>query len=192
MRRTKEIIVSMEIKGEVYFTSDGHFAHDRIIEYCGRPFSDVNHMNESLIANWNEVVSPEDTVFHLGDTCMGQAEEWHKYIKRLNGYKILVLGNHDRKAEFMVNAGFQEAHSELYVNIEGINIWMHHYPITDVPDKRGYIRPAPSQSFDVALCGHVHNAWVSNKKCVNVGADVWEYRPQSLATIVNAYKEDCI
>lgn len=60
----------------VFFTSDTHFNHTNIIKYCQRPFRDIYEMNETLIANWNNVVAPDDIVFHLGDFCLGGADEW--------------------------------------------------------------------------------------------------------------------
>ena len=50
----------------LFFTSDTHFHHANIIRFCDRPFRDVEEMDEILIRNWNEVVGPEDTIFHLG------------------------------------------------------------------------------------------------------------------------------
>ena len=44
----------------VFFTSDTHFNHTNIIRFCSRPFKDVEHMNETLIANWNRVVGPDN------------------------------------------------------------------------------------------------------------------------------------
>ena len=46
----------------VYYISDLHFGHANIIKLCNRPFSDVNEMNEALIANWNNKVTNGDTV----------------------------------------------------------------------------------------------------------------------------------
>ena len=62
----------------VFFTSDTHFNHTNIIRFCSRPFKDVEHMNETLIANWNRVVGPDNIVFHLGDFCLGGSAEWTK------------------------------------------------------------------------------------------------------------------
>lgn len=47
-----------------FFTSDTHFGHANIINLCKRPFRDVNHMNDMLVENWNNVVTDDDTVFH--------------------------------------------------------------------------------------------------------------------------------
>lgn len=81
----------------LFFTSDTHFNHTNILQYCNRPFKTVDQMNETIITNWNNVVEPDDVVFHIGDFCLGGAEEWNKILDRLNGRIYLVLGNHDLK-----------------------------------------------------------------------------------------------
>ncbi|MHB8287785.1 MAG: hypothetical protein ACYDEY_00830 [Acidimicrobiales bacterium] len=79
-----------------YFTADLHLGHQNIIKYCGRPFHSVGEMNAVLVANWNAVVSPHDTVHILGDVAMGRREESMPLIGQLAGHKILYPGNHDR------------------------------------------------------------------------------------------------
>lgn len=51
-------------------------------------------MNEALITNWNNVVKPNDTVFHLGDFAFGGSYIWNNVLSRLNGNIHLILGNH--------------------------------------------------------------------------------------------------
>jgi len=41
----------------IFFTSDQHFCHTKIITMRNRPFADVDEMNKALIANWNSVVT---------------------------------------------------------------------------------------------------------------------------------------
>ena len=82
---------------KVFFTSDTHFYHGNIIRFCNRPFKDVEVMNETIISNWNNTVGQDDTIFHLGDFCLGGSAEWTKILDRLNGKIYLIMGNHDLK-----------------------------------------------------------------------------------------------
>ncbi len=65
----------------VFFTSDTHFNHTNIIRFCSRPFKDVEHMNETLIANWNRVVGPDNIVFHLGTSVLVALLNGQRYSK---------------------------------------------------------------------------------------------------------------
>jgi calcineurin-like phosphoesterase family protein len=51
----------------IWFTSDTHFGHSNIIQYSNRPFASVQSMDEVLINNWNQLVRPQDIIYHLGD-----------------------------------------------------------------------------------------------------------------------------
>jgi len=82
---------------QTFFTADPHFGHARIIELCGRPYVTTKEMNNDLAARWNSVVAEDDTVYVLGDVALGQpVTDSLKHIRRLNGTKYLVAGNHDR------------------------------------------------------------------------------------------------
>jgi len=78
----------------IWFTSDTHFYHKNIIKFTNRPWNTVEEMNNALINNWNEVVKPNDTVFHLGDFAFTSNGNWKKLINELNGKIYLILGNH--------------------------------------------------------------------------------------------------
>ncbi|WP_026612830.1 metallophosphoesterase [Ensifer aridi] len=82
-----------------FYVADSHFGHERIIEMCARPFSSVDEMDETLIANWNAVVGDDDIVYHLGDFAMNLADEdrVRAIFNWLRGRKFLILGNHDYK-----------------------------------------------------------------------------------------------
>jgi calcineurin-like phosphoesterase family protein len=50
-----------------YLISDLHLDHDNIIDYCDRPFSSVDEMNEALVEHWNDTIDPSDEVLYGGD-----------------------------------------------------------------------------------------------------------------------------
>jgi calcineurin-like phosphoesterase family protein len=80
-----------------FFLADTHFDHTNIVTYCGRPFKDSKEMDDTIIRNWNQIVKPEDTVYHLGDFALCRSERYPEYIDVLNGRIILIMGNHDRR-----------------------------------------------------------------------------------------------
>lgn len=95
----------------VFFVSDTHFNHKNIIKYCDRPFYSVEQMNNTIIKRWNQVVSNEDKVYFLGDFAFGDFETIEKFTQSLNGRKTIVCGNHDRRPQVYIKAGFEEASS---------------------------------------------------------------------------------
>lgn len=83
----------------IWFTADTHFGHKNIIEYANRPFDSIEHMDEALINNWNNKVSPDDEVYHLGDVALCSPSKLNKILDRLNGKIYLIKGNHEKSAE---------------------------------------------------------------------------------------------
>ena len=82
--------------GRVFVCADLHFSHTNIIKYEDRPFNDRDEMDEGLIRNWNSVVTKDDTVYVLGDVAFCGKDKAKSLVQRLNGRKILIMGNHDR------------------------------------------------------------------------------------------------
>ena len=81
----------------LFCTADLHLNHKNIIKYCDRPFKSVEEMNEKIISNWNNKVDYSDNVLILGDFCFGDEDMFDSFYDRLNGYKIFVRGNHDKR-----------------------------------------------------------------------------------------------
>ena len=99
-----------------FFISDTHFGHANIINFKRRDgsplraFDCVEDMDETMVSNWNNVVSDKDSVWHLGDVVINRKSL--SIIQRLNGRKRLVLGNHDIfKNKDYLNAGFEDFHA---------------------------------------------------------------------------------
>ena len=122
----KQVIKFDSSKINIFFTSDTHFEHERIIEYCRRPFKDKNEMTEALIKNWNDLIGPDDIVFHLGDFSWGGSAAWNDVLNRLNGHIHLVLGNHHLACFSSINSfnfnstnflSFFHSDSNTYTNV---------------------------------------------------------------------------
>lgn len=156
-----------------FVTADCHFGHTNIIEYCGRPFSSIHEMNFELTRRWNSVVTQSDTVYILGDFAMGNKASIPTYANKLNGRKILILGNHDRKKLEV----FEPTYKSLIYSSE---IFMIHNP--------RLVEPSMLTSQKTILCGHVHTAWKSRTidelLYINVGVDQWNFTPQLISDIV--------
>lgn len=166
---------------DIWFTSDTHYGHRNIIEYCGRPFSSIEEMDETLIERWNKVVKPGDVVYHLGDLMMGQnmRERLTVLRRRLKGTPFLIRGNHDRGAGVYLDAGFMGSFKEwkLYLgNPEDGPIHLRHHPPARPTSDFGQYR--------MMLCGHIHEKWKQKGKLVNVGVDQWDFTPVHLDTLL--------
>ena len=46
----------------IFFTSDQHFGHEKVLEFDRRPFSSTEQMETEMIARWNRKVKQDDTV----------------------------------------------------------------------------------------------------------------------------------
>ena len=179
-----------------WFTSDLHFGHANIIRYCGRPFADVEEMDAALVERWNETVGPGDDVWVLGDFALGTIAETLPIAGALRGRKVLLAGNHDRCfdrssprwagwEQRYLDAGFAEVrYGAVPLDVAGTPVLACHFPYEgDSRDEERFVRLRPVDEGGWLLHGHVHEQWQQRRRMVNVGTDVWGYRPVSEATI---------
>lgn len=78
---------------KIFFIADTHFGDKNIIKYEGRPFKDVEEMNNVLIENWNSVIGSMDTIFVVGDFISDRS--YLDIIHKLKGKIKIIVGNHD-------------------------------------------------------------------------------------------------
>lgn len=161
---------------ETFFISDTHFGHERIIYLAKRPFASVEEMNEALIANWNSVVGPKDTVWHLGDFGMGSDTPSSSFATRLNGKIHLIEGNHDQKTVRDCSDSFASISSIKMISVEAQKIVLCHYPMREW-DK--------SWRGSWHLFGHVHGRLDNEpfSKSMDVGVDSNSYTPVSFEDV---------
>lgn len=111
-----------------FFTSDWHIGHEKAIKYDKRPFKNLDEMHKSLITRYNSSVSDKSVCYFLGD--MGNKNQDIKnVITKLNGTKVLILGNHDKGITTMYNCGFDVVLYSATIYVASHRITMSHCPL---------------------------------------------------------------
>lgn len=173
---------------KTFFTSDTHFFHSNIIKYCLRPFADATDMNEQLIANWNNVVTPDDVVYHLGDFAFSDEQGVDRVMRRLNFKHFhFIKGNHDKPFCNWYHSNKDDTYlapkvslhpSYLETKIEGHKFTLCHFAMRVWNEShRGALH----------LYGHSHGTLPDdcNSKSFDVGVDCHDFVPISLERVLH-------
>ena len=185
---------------ENWYTSDLHFNHKNIIEYCNRPTT-FAEQNEWLITRLNSFIGVNDTVHHVGDFMFGSTkkpkerevlkERIKEVLKQLNGNWRFIIGNHDRE-EILKQAceelGKHEVLGDYHVEVfNGRKFVMCHFPFRSWQDSR---------HGSINVHGHTHGGLLGKEypNQIDVGLDATgDFRPltaQEIITIVNERNPD--
>lgn len=177
----------------IWFYSDPHFDHKNIIKYDGRPFNSVEEMNNALIERYNSIVKPEDIVVWVGDCFLGRTQNAKDIMKILNGKKVLIRGNHDKRRTQMLNLGFDWVCESMCLNIAKELVNVSHYPYHPTWLQRLFrkvdvrkLHKRLKNDGKWLIHGHTHLGY--GKKAlqgrqINVGCMFWGYKPVSITTI---------
>lgn len=155
----------------IWVSSDLHANHKAVMNFCPdtRRGADAEEMTELMLESFNALVKPEDTLYLLGDVSFGGREKVENFISRLQGKKILILGNHDFiiKRRDDLRAYFQEIREVKSAKIGDNRFVMSHAPFAEWVDcHKGVIH----------LHGHLHGnktnvQWQQQYKIFDVGVD---------------------
>lgn len=160
-----------------FFYADPHFGHEGIIEATERPWKNSVVMDKHLIRIFNETVGVDDPVVIVGDLSLKTASHKnyiHQIVSKLNGIKILILGNHDVIKPFdYVDMGIHSVHTSLVFIYDGYKFVVNHDPSISIICKDS-----------VLIHGHIHTLYKTLKNCVNVGCEVWDFKPVSIHEII--------
>lgn len=175
----------------IWFTSDNHYYHKRILEFCRntRRGETMEEMNELMIESHNSIVKPRDTVWFLGDISFGKEEETLQVLRRLNGIKNLVFGNHCheiRKSTILKSEFNSTQDIKVLKQGKSFRAVLSHYPHAEWFNcHHGYYH----------LFGHQHGSYNNVDKrfrCMDVGIDARGDNlmlPWSLEEIVDKLKD---
>ena len=172
---------------KTFITSDTHFSHYNIIKFNERPFTSILEMNNTMIENWNNVVSKEDNVYHLGDVGFGNPKIINEILYKLNGNIHLIVGNHEKTTLSNKNScdRFIWIKDYFQMKYRGLDekeyfFVMSHYP---------FLTWNRSHYGSISLHGHCHSK--DNTKDVrrfDVGVDANNFTPVDIEYIINFFK----
>ncbi len=165
---------------KTFVISDLHFNDQKIIDFERKQFVSLEEHNEFIIQEFNKVVSKDDLTYFLGDLGFGSPKEIKELVKRLNGRKILIFGNHDIFSdESAKEMGFEEIyHHPIYV---APNVILSHEPVMEA-----YKNP-----YVINVHGHLHNSELAEKNFFNVNVARRHYRPQLLVHFLSYANNHC-
>lgn len=169
----------MNAKPTFWVTSDTHFTHTNVIDFCDRPYRRVGDMNRDLVNRWNALVGHDDIVIHLGDFAFDRREKSaiRRIFSKLNGRKWLVQGNHDDAA--VTRQKWEQVHPDaLDMEYKGVRFHMSHKPPT-APDRSGSV---------IYLHGHLHT-YEASMPVYDVGVDAHNYYPLALDDLVEEARQ---
>jgi calcineurin-like phosphoesterase family protein len=184
----------------LYFTSDTHYNHSNICSSTTRwdrslnktrDFRSLDHMNDTLVNNINELVGQDDILIHLGDWSFGGFERIEEFRNRIVCRNIhLVLGNHDQhirnnkgNVQTLFLSALDYMNLDLRINrsgnIEKYNLILMHYPISSWDGL---------SKGNIHLHGHVHlpsQQRIAEGRAMDVGVDGNNYYPISINEIIH-------
>ena len=175
----------------IYFSSDLHFNHNQPFIYEARGFKSIWEMNETIIQNFHSIVTPEDDLYLLGDTFLGDLNEGMKLFNRLPGKIHLIWGNHDTtcRCSAMMDAwnvvgilGFANI-----LKYKKLHFYLSHYPtITNNFDDDKSLKQKV-----LSLSGHTHSKEKFNAitGSYNVAVDAHNCFPVSIDEIIEDFRK---
>ena len=202
---------------DTFIVSDTHFGHDNILKFEPTRLEDIQRkgftdQDEWLMSQWNNVVSENDLVLHLGDFAFRNKE----VIYRLNGKMVMLLGNHDIKMTSWYR-NYQKRFPEKFELVEGVGdvlesagisglireingtkIFFSHYPLVSIdPYLRGKAKESrdtvaalfKQQQCELCVHGHVHSndEFTDKTREINVSLERMGFEPVRLGEILSAF-----
>jgi calcineurin-like phosphoesterase family protein len=160
-----------------FFTADTHFGHGGALGLFRRPFASLRAMDEEIIRRWNQTVEPADEVWHLGDFAVRRsAVEMSRILAALHGRIHLIAGNNDGPVTIALRE-FASVQHYVELKADGAYLVLCHYPF------RSWNRMATGA---INLHGHSHGRLKRVPRQLDVGVDVWDFRPIPLDKVLAA------
>lgn len=164
-----------------FFTADLHIDHANIIRHCERPFVGVDEMHAALIDGWNKRVGRADDVYVVGDFGFhGRSSNLARVFHALKGRKHLIIGNHDGRKVLQLSWSSKPCDRRV-LGIEGKTVVLDHYSLRTWPKMH---------HGAYHLYGHSHGSLPGAGRSIDVGVDVWGFKPITLDEAIEGMRQN--
>lgn len=167
---------------KTFLISDTHFGHRNILTFKRddesplRIFDSIEEHDEYLIARWNDVVKPEDKVYHLGDVGFFNISRMLEVFSRLNGSKVLIKGNHD-------NLKISQ-YAQVFKDVRAYHV-LDKFLLSHIP-----VHPFSVSRWTGNIHGHLHDKELEDDRYLNVSVEcLYNYEPLDFEDVRILFKE---
>ena len=164
----------------VWVWSDQHYGHNNILEFSNRPYPNLELMHECMLLNHNDYVDHGDICIWVGDVAFLNTTETNELIRKHNGYKILILGNHDISKSNVKNLDFDEIHLLKHINFEYGYGKTYDFLFTHYPCKH---KDLNERTFNIHGHEHVAHMYTNTHQHINVNCELHGYKPISAVAL---------
>lgn len=192
----------------LYFTGDTHFGHENIIRFCERPYRSAEEMDADLIRRWQATVGDDDDVYHIGDFTLLDYRTFTEYARELTGQIHIVPGSHDTRWLHVWNERItwldEDTQATSVKNVKsasGHQVLVYPPLVSMLKESYKDLMDEEEAPPTIVLChyamrtwdrshynswhlyGHSHGELPSIGMSMDVGVDVWDYKPISLPQV---------
>lgn len=199
--------ISFDPSRKIGLTSDTHYGHANIIQYCLRPWlsdaeltevqkgnkikvSDdtLRRHDDALVERINDTLGPDDVLIHAGDVAWRGLETLREFRERVRVREIyFTVGNHDKEEDLCEVFGRERVAERFALTVGEQLAIVDHYPAD---------RWHNSHYGSWLLFGHCHGALNAARRTnpaysmsIDIGVDSHDFRPWLWPELVALFAE---
>ena len=168
----------------VFVTSNLQLGRPSALKKYNREYEDVDDMTKKMIDKWNEVVTKDDTVYHIGNFAW-DPKTAQEALLRLNGQIYFILGEHDQALETLQSKGMLRNRVQIvndFVDLPQHNAALSYWPMKVWPGK---------SKKQYSIIGYPMKKYKSDPKerVINASTDFWANKPQDLDKLIEIFTD---
>ena len=168
----------------IYVTSNMQLGRPNALSMYQREYENVDDMTKKMIDKWNETVTQDDIVYHIGNFAW-DPKTAQDALLRLNGQICFIKGEHDAALDTLKSKGMLRNRVTLVDDIVMLSqqgVTLSYWPLKAWPGK--------SSKF-YSIIGYPDKSFKSNPKerTINASTDLWQNKPQDIVKLTEIFED---